>query len=59
MACPPVWRDVNVLTGSPFVCLLTDFGRGYYAAEYLPTSRGFDSHLGYYEGYMDYYAHSE
>lgn len=32
--------------------------RGYFSPAYLPTARGFDSHLGYYEAAMDYWNHS-
>ncbi|XP_043275096.1 arylsulfatase B-like [Venturia canescens] len=30
---------------------------GYYAKEFLPTSRGFDSFFGYYNGYMKYFSY--
>lgn len=31
---------------------------GQFREEYLPTRRGFDSHLGYYNGYIDYFSHN-
>ncbi|OQR72432.1 arylsulfatase B-like [Tropilaelaps mercedesae] len=31
---------------------------GQFREEYLPTRRGFDSHLGYYNGYIDYFTHN-
>lgn len=31
---------------------------GYSRQEYLPTSRGFESHYGYWAGMQDYYSHT-
>ncbi|XP_018496954.2 arylsulfatase B [Galendromus occidentalis] len=31
---------------------------GQFKKEFLPTRRGFDSHLGYYNGYIDYFTHN-
>lgn len=28
---------------------------GFYRQDFLPTSRGFDSHFGYYNGFVSYY----
>lgn len=28
---------------------------GFYQEQYLPTNRGFDSHLGYWNGFVSYY----
>ena len=32
---------------------------GFFKTEYLPTSRGFDSHLGYWTGKEDYFDHMD
>jgi hypothetical protein len=31
---------------------------GFYQRAYTPLGRGFDEHLGYFEGTVDYYAHT-
>ncbi|XP_041354167.1 arylsulfatase B-like [Gigantopelta aegis] len=31
---------------------------GFFSRDYLPTSRGFDSHFGYYTGHEDYFDHT-
>lgn len=38
---------------------ITQWHLGFFEEEYLPTSRGFDSHFGYWTGKEDYFNHYE
>jgi hypothetical protein len=49
---PQYLKDLNYVTRA-----VGKWHLGFYKTEYTPTHRGFDSHLGFWNGYISYYDH--
>ncbi|XP_055855436.1 arylsulfatase B-like [Episyrphus balteatus] len=49
---PEIFRDAGYSTN-----LIGKWHLGFSKKAYTPTLRGFDNHVGYYSGYIDYYVH--
>jgi hypothetical protein len=49
---PQYLKDLNYVTRA-----VGKWHLGFYKTEFTPTHRGFDSHLGFWNGYISYYDH--